>query len=247
MLLCLIRPHADSKPGHMQASVHLCPPVSPPYCAPVSPLDAQPPAGDSHLRRADAAFITANAVDHLQSLRIEHPYAALPPRCTRIHHAALALGPALFRWGMCTRAGDDFNGHARVRVTGGRLECLSVMLWYGNGEELEVVSRLRFACARLEIRIELDRDIRAFGTHFCAGIMVRHCGHLPRPWQVQNNTKGKAIWRLSLSGAASSDLSKLRGSSNVKLCVIEHMIHASAPPSLKRIFPARRFRKVRRA
>jgi len=69
-----------------------------------------------HLGRADAAFITANAVGHLQSLRTEHPCAALPPRCTRIRHAALALGPALFliRWRMCTCAGDDFNGQARV-------------------------------------------------------------------------------------------------------------------------------------
>jgi len=34
-----------------------------------------------------------------------------------------------------------------------------------------------------------------------------------------------------LSGAASSDLSKLRGSANVKLCIIKHMVHASAPPT----------------
>ena len=125
------------------------------------------------LTTADAAFITANAVDRLESLRIEHPYAALPPRCTCIRHAALALGPALVlvRWDMCTHAGDDFNGHARVRVTCGRLERLSVMLWYVHGEELGVVSRLRFACARLGIQIGFERDIRAFGTQFYPGVM----------------------------------------------------------------------------
>ena len=47
----------------------------------------------------------------------------------------------------------------------------------------------------------------------------------------KNNTKGKAIWRWTLSGAASSELPELRGSANVKLCIIKHMVHASAPPT----------------
>ena len=82
---------------------------------------------------------------------------------------------------MCTRADDNFNGHVRVRVTCGRLERLRVMLWYGHGEELEVMRRLRHVCAGLEIRIEFERDIMAFRAHFYPGVMVRHCGHLPRP------------------------------------------------------------------
>lgn len=60
-----------------------------------------------------------------------------------------------------------------------------MMPWYGHGEELEVVSRLRLACIRLGIRIEFELEMRVFGAHFSAGVMVQHCGHLPRPRQVQ--------------------------------------------------------------
>jgi hypothetical protein len=126
---------------------------------------------------ANANFIAVNTVTHLESLRIELPYAVLPSRCTHTRHAALAL----VRWDMCTHAGDNFNGHVCVRVTCGRLERLKVVLWYGHGEELEVMRWLMLVCAGLEIRIEFERDVKAFRAHFYPGVMVRHCEHLPRP------------------------------------------------------------------
>ena len=43
-----------------------------------------------------------------------------------------------------------------------------------------------------------------------------HCGHIPQPGQVENNTKGKAMWiALVRSCFYYSDLSK--GSADVKL------------------------------
>jgi hypothetical protein len=67
----------------------------------------------------------------LESLRMEHPYAAVPPLSTHLRYAALAPAPAvaLLRQEMSASAVDGRDGCAGGR----RLERLSVMLWRGYG------------------------------------------------------------------------------------------------------------------
>jgi hypothetical protein len=107
---------------------------------------------------ADAAEVAAYVCPHLEALRTEHPYAALPPRLlsARLRHVALAAAPALAL----------VREEVRVR---GRSESMSVVLWRGDKEELVVVRVLKALCAQLGIRIEFKRDVVAFRMRFWAG------------------------------------------------------------------------------
>jgi hypothetical protein len=73
-------------------------------------------------------------------------------------------------------AADDVDGGTRAGAetgaAGGRLERLTMMLWHGHEEGLEVVRALRLACAQLAIRIEFERDVKAFWA-FWAGVVQK--------------------------------------------------------------------------
>jgi hypothetical protein len=133
------------------------------------------------LTAADAALVAAHACSRLELLRTEHPYAALPLGRTHIRHAAFTPGPALalVPREMRTRApaADDVDGGTRAGAetgaAGGRLERLTVMLWHSHEEELEVVRALRLACARLAIRIEFERDVKAFRAVWAGVVQKR--------------------------------------------------------------------------
>ena len=110
------------------------------------------------LTTTDAAVVSAHGCPHLEAIRTEHPYAALPPRLlsARLRHVALAAAPALAL----------VREEARAR---GRLESMSVVLWRGDGEERANVRVLKVLCAQLGIRTEFERDVVAFRERFWAG------------------------------------------------------------------------------
>lgn len=131
------------------------------------------------LTTADAALVAAHTRFRLEALRMEHPYAALPPQRAhlRLRQAALAPGPALalVRREIRARraAGDDIDIDGSASGGGGRLQHLSVMLWRGHEDEPGVVRALRLACAQLGVCLEFERDVRAFRTLFWAGVVQR--------------------------------------------------------------------------
>jgi hypothetical protein len=110
------------------------------------------------LTTAEAALVSAHCCHRLLSLCTEHPYSALPALLMHLRHVALAIGPALTL--MRSRLGAGASGAS------GKLERVSVMLWRGNGEEQQNVLALKQLCAQLGVRIEFEREVKAFRARF---------------------------------------------------------------------------------